>query len=162
MADPRLCATKKCRACKCEFRASDRHTSRRKFCSRLCANRAPRNRSGGGASGPRQRRPFAERFWARVKRTAGCWEWTGARNHNGYGVFTNPAGKQYRAHRLSFEMKRASIPDGILVLHSCDNRACVNPAHLFVGTQRDNIQDAIRKGRRKAQPDWLIASHKGA
>lgn len=95
-----------------------------------------------------------ERIEARVERIpiAGCWIWTAQLNGAGYGVFgIRQAGQSVpvRAHRLSYEAYLGPVPEGLFVLHRCDTRSCVNPAHLFVGTQRDNIQDMIAKGRSK-------------
>ena len=91
----------------------------------------------------------AEKFWSRVNRDAssGCWEWTGALNAYGYGVL----GRIY-AHRWSWEINRSPIPTGLSVLHHCDNRKCVRPDHLFIGTQADNIRDAKAKGRLSPPP----------
>lgn len=74
-----------------------------------------------------------------------CWNWTGPRQRKGlgYGVF----GGRRLAHRVSFEFFKSDIPKGMHVLHTCDNPACVNPLHLFVGTHQDNMTDMVKKGR---------------
>lgn len=78
----------------------------------------------------------------------GCRIWDGATSGNGYGSIWNPLLKRcVYAHRVAWESVNGSIPAGYSVLHRCDNPACVNPEHLFVGTQKDNIQDGIAKGR---------------
>lgn len=89
--------------------------------------------------------PAEIRFWARVDKTGSCWEWRGATNETGYGVFY--AGKRYKSHRYAWESEYGSIPDGMNVLHRCDNPPCVRPSHLFLGTKKDNTHDMIKKGR---------------
>lgn len=110
---------------------------------------------------PRKRIPVADRL--RKHFTQGepdqCWLWQGACRgsfNGGYGVI-GAGGKGARlvaAHRLSYELYRGAIPEGLYVLHTCDTPRCVNPAHLFTGTNSDNMKDAYRKGRKLAP--WTI------
>ena len=88
------------------------------------------------------------RFWQRVVKANGCWLWTGPPNNSGYGSAVSPiTGKVTSAHRISYELLIRIIPTGLLACHKCDNRLCVNPSHLFIGTQKDNVDDCRRKGR---------------
>lgn len=87
-----------------------------------------------------------KRFEQWFVRENGCWVWFGQKDKGGYGVFWF-YGKQCRAHRASHELYAGLIPAGMCVLHRCDNPACVNPDHLFIGTRKDNTQDMLRKGR---------------
>ena len=85
-------------------------------------------------------------FESKVNKTNSCWLWTGELSHNGYGRFKFFNSK-YQAHRITWELYRGYIPKGLLVLHECDTPACVNPDHLFLGTNLDNTLDVIKKGR---------------
>lgn len=101
----------------------------------------------------RPTRPLSERFWPKVQRAgpAECWGWTGATNGVGYGKLQSgrrgePA---LYAHRVAYKLAYGDVPDGLFVLHRCDNPSCVNPQHLFLGTNLDNVRDMTRKGRQR-------------
>jgi len=98
-----------------------------------------------------------ERFWEKVDKSGDCWIWTAAKNSDGYGRF-RVNGKCVGAHRIAYLLTFDSIPDGLQVCHACDNPACVNPIHLFLGTQRDNIVDMVAKGRQRGAPGDTNAS----
>ena len=91
-------------------------------------------------------------FWSKVRKAGEdeCWIWTASKRNKGYGAFTyvwNGKSIQDRSHRFSYVLHVGPIPDGLMVLHECDNPPCVNPAHLFLGTNQDNIEDMLTKGR---------------
>lgn len=93
------------------------------------------------------------RFWAGLRKDEdGCWRWTGGTTH-GYGVIHSggPTGRRRKTHRLSYEIHKGPIPPGAVVMHSCDNKVCCNPAHLSVGTIADNVTDMVKKGRQARQ-----------
>jgi hypothetical protein len=91
------------------------------------------------------RKLLKERFWDKVDKTKNCWEWKGT-TRLGYGVIWRDK-KWYPAHRLSWEMHCGDIPKKLFICHHCDNRKCVRPDHLFLGNQKDNMQDAFSKNR---------------
>lgn len=95
-----------------------------------------------------------DRFWTKVKKAAPdeCWEWQANKNNKGYGLF-RPGGSAPKklAHRLSYEHAYGPIPSGMIILHRCDNPACVNPSHLLPGTHRDNMLDKAIKERHGPQ-----------
>lgn len=77
---------------------------------------------------------------------AQCWNWTAHKNEDGYGT-GSVNGKLCGAHRMAYEAFVCQVPPGMMVLHRCDNRRCINPLHLFLGTNQDNMDDMVRKGR---------------
>jgi len=98
----------------------------------------------------RKRVPLEVRFLKKVKKIeSGCWIFLGAQDSRGYGKIGEGGrfGKTTAAHRVSYQIHYGPIPDGKFVLHSCDVPLCVNPAHLWLGTQKENIHDCISKGR---------------
>lgn len=106
-----------------------------------------------------QARPLADRFAekVRVDLVSGCWIWSASTKRNGYGqigIGGKRAGMR-EAHRVSWMLHRGEIPAGAFVLHRCDVKTCVNPDHLFLGTQLDNIRDMDAKGRRR------VVAHSG-
>lgn len=88
-----------------------------------------------------------DRFWSKVNKTEGCWEWTAGKTKDGYGIFKVHTKNLMRSHRYAWELECGPIPKGLCVLHKCDNRKCVNPNHLFLGTNEDNVKDREQKGR---------------
>lgn len=92
-------------------------------------------------------KPIEEGFWPLVsKQASGCWEWIGRLDQHGYGEFFHD-GRSWKAHRLAWVLRHGSIKKGMCACHKCDNRKCVNPDHIFIGTNVDNLKDMHRKGR---------------
>ena len=88
-----------------------------------------------------------ERFWSKVEKTEGCWNWIASTTSDGYGHF-KILNKSKASHRVSFELhNQRTIGEGMVIMHSCDNRKCCNPLHLTEGTHQDNMTDMVSKGR---------------
>lgn len=144
--------TKPCEACGTMFlrgRRTQPSWERARFCSTHCANRTIARRT-----------PAAERFEDKYvpEPNSGCWLWTGYISNNGYGRFgAAEDGRISAAHRFSYQHFCEEIPAGLVVLHSCDTPSCVNPDHLSVGTQPQNLQQMRDRGRHSRG-----ASHPGA
>ena len=100
--------------------------------------------------------PLDARLYGNIKKNelSGCWEWQGSTNRFGYGRIIIGSRKDgtrrtVSTHRLSYMLNNGAIPDGMEVCHKCDNRRCINPGHLFIGTRQDNVDDREAKGRNK-------------
>lgn len=123
-----------CRVCHKPIMARPKliQEGRAKVCSRICFKKL-------------MARPIIQSFWDRVRKTDKCWIWIGAKTEKGYGKI-----RAMRSHRLSWVIHNGAIPQGKHVLHNCpdgDNPSCVNPAHLWVGTNTENMEDKFSKGR---------------
>lgn len=125
---------------------------RKTYALGLCGKHYGRLRTTGTVDdGPFAQEPLEKRFWKKVDKRGEdeCWEWIGAVSHSGYGVISFN-GTNKGAHRVSYELCKGQIHEGMHVLHSCDNPKCVNPNHLRSGTPSENIQEAFDKGRKTA------------
>lgn len=139
-----------CEQCRYRFYVPAFRLPSARFCSNDCKNLANRKP-------PHITEADIDRFWSKVDRTDGlaaCWIWTAARQRYGYGRF----GVRYQlweTHRFVWTITNGPIPDGMCVCHDCpegDNPSCVNPSHLFLGTNKDNVNDKVAKGRQSKAP----------
>ncbi len=104
-------------------------------------------------------------FWPKVDKTETCWHWTGSKTKLGYGQFGFRQGAKvhvFYAHRVAYSLSVGEIPEGLLVLHHCDNPSCCNPDHLFVGTDADNMRDRDSKRRQNKGETVVFAKLKEA
>lgn len=119
------------------------------YAKTLCNSHWARSRRGHDMNRPFNRKdwPFAERLWARTDKAGpdDCWIWRGS-STKGYGVIS-VRGKQSYAHRIAYELTNGPIAARQVICHRCDTPLCVNPAHLFAGSNLDNARDAVAKGR---------------
>ncbi len=110
----------------------------------------------GHATRLRPTRSMEERFWEKVEKRGPdeCWHWTAAHDQHGYGQLNlcDSKGRRMKAHRVAYELHYGPIPEGLEICHHCDNPSCVNPVHLFAGSHRDNMHDAMDKGRNSKPP----------
>jgi hypothetical protein len=139
-----LSCTKLCASCGASFardkRCTWKHWEKAKFCSRECYGKANARRLED------IRLPMLEKFSQQVRVTDGCWEWTGLKDKDGYGLFPY-MGIQHRANKIALELDGRPVPTGMYACHHCDNPPCVRPDHLYPGTPKQNMADAVARKR---------------
>lgn len=140
-----------------EIHLMTRKDGSQKLC-KACRNEHLRKKFGRNGFYSESWRSEKEAFCSRFSKSEnGCWEWLGVLNKYGYGVFTK-SGKRETASRASYRIFKGEIPDGKIICHTCDNRKCVNPDHLYAGTWQSNMDDRKKRGRQK----YPIGSQCGA
>jgi len=137
-------AQKPCEYCGVVFGKDPRNTwkywEKARFCSSKCFGLAEASRKTA------TRPPIAKAFALKVAKACGCWEWTGLKDKDGYGLFPY-ARKLHRASKIALELDGRAVPSGMYACHTCDNPGCVRPDHLYPGTPTQNVADMISRGR---------------
>lgn len=129
-----------CKECNNEFEArnSEARAGRAIYCSKVC--------QGRGVNKPIPIDQKMAKYVERLDKDE-CWIYSGYKNKAGYGKIGTSGGKNEYAHRVMYRLEKGEIPEGMVVMHACDNPSCCNPNHLNLGTTKDNVQDMVRKGR---------------
>ena len=138
-----------CRACKVAANKKGRHANpeRAKDGVRVRMRKWRERKNPVSERAAKRVQRQIENFWSKVRRDDGCWIWTAFTNDQGYGVFGIGGRQTMLAPRFSWQLANGPIPQGLNVLHKCDNPPCVRPDHLFLGTRLDNARDREQKGR---------------
>lgn len=156
-------AANNCTCCVCgkEFHKKPRDIARGRgqYCSLPC-HMSGRVSKNAEARLQETREDIALRFWAKVEKGDGCWLWVGSKQSGGYGSFTNNQVSQI-ASRAAYQLIHGDIPSDLQVCHRCDNPPCCNPAHLFLGTNKENAQDAAKKGRMRGDAHSTVFTEVG-
>lgn len=138
--------TRFCKNCNKEFK--DIPSSRIRSCSLRCGGLSSSNCFWKYATEEQKFEKVKELYNKNVIKKVGCWDWKKKKFGAGYGFIQKGRNKSILAHRASWMIHHGPIPDGLWVLHKCDNPTCTNPEHLFLGNRKDNTDDMIKKGRK--------------